>query len=577
MANPHQPVTANGQRSYGNRAWRIAAGYTVFAACWILLSDYLLARLIPDPETLVRIGVYKGIVFVAVTAGLLLLVLRRVFGALERNYEALKSQEEVARSERRFSDTMIESMPGVLYFYNEQGKFLRWNRNFETASGYTGAEIARMHPLQFFPPAEQPRVAERIAEVFSRGISSVEAPFRARDGRTTPYYLTGCRVTFQDQPCLVGVGIDISERRETELALERSERRHRTTLDSILEGCQIIDFDWRYLYLNDTAARHNRRPNAGLLGRRMPDEWPGIENSRIYELIEQGITARAIAQEEVHFKYPDGNHGWFDVRVQPVLEGVLVLSQEITERRQAEQALRGLNKTLEGQVAERTAELQTALVRAEESDRMKSAFLATMSHELRTPLNSILGFTGILLRQLAGPLDPEQIKQLGMVQSSSRHLLELINDVLDLSKIEAGHLPVSAMEFDPRESVERVAAMMGPIADKKSLSLKVELPERLPRMISDRRRVEQVLLNLLNNAVKFTNRGGVRLLVQTIDDYRRRPDSAAVPALHLRVIDTGIGIRSEDFPSLFLPFRQLDSGLTRQHEGTGLGLAICPR
>ena len=153
--------------------------------------------------------------------------------------------------------------------------------------------------------------------------------------------------------------------------------------------------------------------------------------------------------------FPDGSKGWFEVRSQPVPEGIFVLSIDISVRKRAETALHALNDTLERQVDARTAELADARDRAEAADRLKSAFLATMSHELRTPLNSIIGFTGIMLQGLAGPLTPEQTKQLGMVRSSARHLLGLINDVLDISKIEAGEMEVHLEAFDLRASVER--------------------------------------------------------------------------------------------------------------------------
>ncbi|MCW8139528.1 MAG: PAS domain S-box protein, partial [Planctomycetota bacterium] len=478
--------------------------------------------------------------------------------------------EARARDEQRFSRTMIESMPGIIYFYDEDGGFLRWNRNFEVVSGYSGAEIGRMHPLDFFEGDDKPRVEERIREVFTRGEAWVEAPFRAKDGRTTPFFFTGRRVTYEGKPCLVGMGIDVSERRRAQEALERSEQRFRRTLDNVLEGCQLIDFEWRYLYLNDAAARHNRRPNAELIGRRMPDEWPGIEGTEVFRMLRRCLEERVAHHEEVEFPFPDGTAGWFDVRVQPVPEGIFVLSIDITERRRAQQALLALNQTLEAQVAERTTELAAALVRAEAADRLKSAFLATMSHELRTPLNSIIGFTGIVLQELAGPLTPEQHKQLSMVRTSARHLLDLINDVLDLSKIEAGQLEVRAEPFDLAASVERVVAMVKPLADRKGLTLTVAQAPGSQELVSDRRRVEQILLNLLNNAVKFTDRGGVTLSVEEVE-------AQTGPAVRLRVKDTGIGLSPEDLVSLFQPFRQLDHGLARQHEGTGLGLAICRR
>ena len=156
--------------------------------------------------------------------------------------------------------------------------------------------------------------------------------------------------------------------------------------------------------------------------------------------------------------------------------------RDITKQKQAEMALKVLNQTLKLEVGARTEELQSALERAEAADRLKSAFLATMSHELRTPLNSIIGFTGIVLQGLAGPLNEEQTKQLGMVRGSARHLLELINDVLDISKIEAGQLAIRAEPFDLVTSLERVVGLVRPMAAQKGLALVADLPRGLGAM-----------------------------------------------------------------------------------------------
>ena len=211
------------------------------------------------------------------------------------------------------------------------------------------------------------------------------------------------------------------------------------------------------------------------------------------------------------------------------------------------------------------------------ADRTKSAFLATMSHELRTPLNSIIGFTGIMLQGLAGPLNDEQRKQLGMVRDSSRHLLALINDVLDISKVEAGELRVASKAFDLPASIEKVSAMVRPMADKKGLGLDVHVAGDVRSMHGDSRRVEQVLLNLLGNAVKFTERGGISLDVSLVPAFRATEQASEVPAVRLRVADTGIGIPAGSMDMVFKPFQQVDSTLSRPHEGTGLGLAICQR
>lgn len=351
---------------------------------------------------------------------------------------ARRRTEQTLHSEKLFSDTMIESMPGIAYFYDVTGRFLRWNRNFETVSGYSAEEIARMHPLDFFLAEDKPLLERRIGEVFELGESIVEASFVAKNGNITPYFFTGRRVVFEGKPCLVGVGIDISERMHAE------------------------------------------------------------------------------AEREKRF-------------------------------------------------------------RAEAADRIKSAFLATMSHELRTPLNSIIGFTGIMLQGLAGPLNPEQNKQLDMVRTSARHLLALVNDVLDISKIEAGQLEIAREPFDLRRSIAKVLSLVTPQAETKGLKLDTRIAPELGEAVSDERRFEQILLNLFSNAIKFTDHGHISLTAELLGDFKPAGEAVGRAAVRLQVSDTGIGIKPEDLSSLFQPFRQIDSGLSRQHDGTGLGLVICRR
>ncbi len=238
------------------------------------------------------------------------------------------------------------------------------------------------------------------------------------------------------------------------------------------------------------------------------------------------------------------------------------IRREISKRGVAQLRVKQLNTDLR----RRAVELVEAKERAEGADRLKSAFLATMSHELRTPLNSILGFTGIILQGLAGPLNPEQTKQLGMVQNSARHLLALINDILDLSKIEAGELKVGCEPFDLRASIEKAVGIVKPLAEKKGLALRVEVAPEIGEAVSDARRVEQILINLLTNAIKFSERGEVTLTTT----LNSQPST-----LNFAINDTGMGIKPENLEILFKPFQQIDTDLSRNHEGTGLGLAIC--
>ena len=240
--------------------------------------------------------------------------------------------------------------------------------------------------------------------------------------------------------------------------------------------------------------------------------------------------------------------------------GVSLVTVMLSERIvKSEEALRRLNKELE----EKTVALEQANIRLQEVDRLKSVFLASMSHELRTPLNSIIGFTGIILQGMTGEITEEQRKQLTMVKNSANHLLGLINDVLDISKIESGKVGLSLEEFRFNDVVTEVVETFSPAVSEKGLELTTEVPENIT-LFSDRRRTKQVLMNLVSNAVKFTDQGSVQI-------------AAIVPGddnLEVRVIDTGIGIKQEDMDKLFQPFQQIDVSLTKKREGTGLGLHL---
>jgi len=230
------------------------------------------------------------------------------------------------------------------------------------------------------------------------------------------------------------------------------------------------------------------------------------------------------------------------------------------------QQLTEQSNTLElqkNELFEKYNELEIEKERAESADRLKTAFLLNMSHELRTPLHSIIGFSAILLQQLPGSLNAEQIKQLKMIQLSGRHLLSLINDILDISKIEAGEIKPDIELFDINHLLETVVDQFMPAVREKGLWL--NYPDKIAdgKIESDRKRVTQILINLVNNAVKFTLKGSVSITCCRNDHN-----------LYIDISDTGIGIREENLGNLFTPFLQLENNLTRNFEGSGLGLSI---
>lgn len=256
---------------------------------------------------------------------------------------------------------------------------------------------------------------------------------------------------------------------------------------------------------------------------------------------------------------------WFGLTVLGSLLITILISWFILKKKVRERTkeLMHANLEMEKRVDERTEELNMALQQAKVADMLKSAFLATMSHELRTPLNSIIGFTGIMLQELPGKINEEQRKQLNIVQGSSRHLLSLINDVLDISKIEAGGLEIKYSEILPERNLKKLLELVSTQAANKGLELELACDAASGSIITDERRFEQIILNLLSNAIKFTEKGKVSLICDKAGDK-----------LRVRVKDTGIGIQPDQFDKVFSPFQQIDTGLTRMYDGSGLGLSI---
>lgn len=353
----------------------------------------------------------------------------------------------------------------------------------------------------------------------------------------------------------------IEEIERRKLAVERLRDSHAKYQQLVEQAASIImrmDTQGRVTFMNDFAQRFFGFTEGELLGSPVVGSIvPAVESSgRDLNLMMSAIAGhpdRFLYNENENMR-KDGSRVWIAWTNRPIRDSagkvieVLCVGTDISHLKQAER------------------EIINAKEAAEIADRTKSAFLATMSHELRTPLNSILGFSGILVAGLSGPLNREQHKQLSMVQNSARHLLALINDVLDISKIESGQLELAREEFDMKRSVDKVVESIRPLAEKKGLSLRLMLAIESGQRMGDARRFEQVVMNLLGNAIKFTDHGGIEVRC-----------SSSAKETTIAVADTGIGISPDALPTLFRPFHQIDSGLARQREGTGLGLSICKR
>ena len=252
-----------------------------------------------------------------------------------------------------------------------------------------------------------------------------------------------------------------------------------------------------------------------------------------------------------------------------LFSGVLSVFTDITDRKRAEEALKEERARLATRVADRTAELSLANAELARTARLKDEFLAAMSHELRTPLNAILGLSATMQEEVDGPINERQRRSLLNIQASGHRLLELINEILDIAKIEAGKLNLLIGPVPVGSACQASLRMVKQMAQKKRVQVSSDLDSRVKIIEADARRLKQILVNLLNNAVKFTPEGGEIGLDMVGDEEQE--------TVHFTVWDTGIGISAENMERLFQPFVQLDSSLSRQHPGTGLGLALVRR
>jgi len=482
--------------------------------------------------------------------------------------EARRVAEASLRAERDFSDAALNSLPGVFYVYDSEMRFLRWNRNFERVSGYSGDEIAAMQPRDFFATHEHALLAERIAEVFERGESSVEAGFVAKDGSSTSYHFTGVRAEISGQIGVVGVGIDVSERVRAQAALAASEARYRTLFEHMPDGILIGDRQSYYLDANASMCNMLGYTRQELIGMHASDIVVADERPQVEEAIGV-INAGDVFSRELKFRRKDGSVFPTEVLGTQLPDGNMFgVIRDISERKRAEGTLRELNETLEEKVKQRTLALNEAKEQADAANRAKGAFLAHMSHEIRTPMNAILGFGQLMQRD--SELSPRDRDRLGKMMASGFHLLDLINNVLEMSKIEAKKISLSSSVFDLHAAVSAVADMVRGTLEQKGLHLTIVGLEALPRYAqSDATKLRQILLNLLSNAAKFTHEGGVTLrsTVVAMTDPGR-------PRVRFEVEDTGVGISEAELKLVFEPFSQTHSGRSNTHAGTGLGAAI---
>ena len=462
----------------------------------------------------------------------------------------LKKDQAEIRASTNLSDSLMESLPGAVCIFDRSGKVRRWNTNF---LGYRPEEMIGEDIFRTVAEGDREATGQTMRSVFEHGAEETEARLVAKSGAVIPCYLKGVQIEFENEPCVLGIGIDLSKRKRA----EEHVRLQMAALESAANGIVITNSKGTIEWVNRAFTELTGYTREEAVGQNPRILKSGKHNAAFYNELWSTVTSGKVWKGEVTNRRKDGQLYVEEMTIAPVrseageLTNFIAVKQEITERKHAQ---------------EQQARAKEA---AESANVAKSEFLANMSHEIRTPMNGIMGMTDLMLET---ELTAEQREYLELVKGSADALLTIINDILDFSKIEAGKLTLENVSFDLRASLRELAKTLALKAQEKGVEFLFDVEPDVPQHVaSDPGRLRQVLMNLVGNALKFTKKGEIELRA------RLNSRTGETMVLEFSVRDTGIGIPEDKRRSIFEAFAQGDTSTTRKYGGTGLGLAISTR
>ena len=493
--------------------------------------------------------------------------------ALEAEIAERKRIETMLAEERDFARQIADAIGQGLVVYDRNGLIVHTNPMLAQITGYSTTELIGTSIYRLVVAEDKLVVQAHYAQRLAGATTNYEVRLQRADG-TVLHALVAGAPRWQGAEIVGGVAVitDLTERRRSEDALRKSEERYHSVVAVLSEGIIIQDATGTIIDSNASAQQLLGLSVDEITGRTASDPcWEAVrEDGTPYEAdlhpsIVTVRTGQPQHEKVMGVNSPGFGQRWISINTQPLYRqdaenpyAVVASFTDVTQRRQLEADLR--------HQAQELTLLNQELAKA---IRHKDEFLANVSHELRTPLTGILGLTEALSNSVYGELTERQLRSLQLVDESGRHLLNLINDILDLSKIEAGRFAVNLETLSVNDVCQASLRLVRPMAQKKGQTIQYSILPAGIVMQADVKRLKQILVNLLGNAIKFTAAGGeLGLAVQGDDEHR---------CVHFEVWDKGIGIDPAQQELLFQPFIQLDSGMTRQFAGTGLGLALARR
>jgi PAS domain S-box-containing protein len=475
-----------------------------------------------------------------------------IFASARDISEQARLQGQLAE-QQAYNRSLIEASADALFAIAPDGVIIDVNEAATRLTGYSRKHLVNSRFATYFTEPERAR--DGVQQTLAQGrVLGYELILITRYGRRiTVSFNAG---VFSDAS-VTSLGIlagarDITEQKQLEQQLRDQQFYTRSLIESNIDALMTTDPLGLITDVNEQMEALTGYARDELVGTAFKTYFtnPARAEEGIRLVLHESkvtnyeLTARAKDGRETVVSYNAATFYDRDTK----LQGVFAAARDVTERKRFEQTLQEKN------------------IELEKANLAKDRFLASMSHELRTPLNAIIGFTGTLLMQLPGPLTVDQERQLMTVEGSARHLLSLINDLLDLAKIESGKVELKLEAVNCQDIIQEVASTLRPLAESKGLLLNVTAPDQEIVVLADRRALSQIVINLTNNAIKFTEHGKIRIELAQSGD--------GLPLAAISVVDTGVGIRSEDQQRLFQAFEQLSPPSARSYEGTGLGLHL---